>query len=164
MIVMTTAAVLVLALSLYWQRQRGTRFESQTTLEAMRRQNDEITLQLIDMQRRLSYALRYIADLSAVLAENGIQPPSMPLELAPTRAQQFPSVVLHQLMVRVFDMDELTELALEADIPPESYSGGTVSARARSLIQYAERHGVLSELLDACRKARPREMWPSSWD
>ena len=60
-----------------------------------------------------------------------------------------------------FDLSEIDDLALRADIQPEEFGGhDSRPARARELVEYAFRHGRMAKLVEEARRLRPRVEWP----
>lgn len=58
-----------------------------------------------------------------------------------------------------FNLDELAGLCLEVGINFEFLGGETLPAKARALVQYAERHTLLEPLRQTCRALRPHVEW-----
>lgn len=65
------------------------------------------------------------------------------------------------LLVNSFNDGELRDLCFDLGIDYDSLPGSNKSDKARELISYAQRRGFLSQLLAACRKARPSVAWPN---
>lgn len=63
-------------------------------------------------------------------------------------------------LVAAFDVSELADLIYELGINPEEIRGETISERARELVQYVERNGMLPVLVGACEIKRPSMDWP----
>ena len=59
-----------------------------------------------------------------------------------------------------FSIDEIDELAFGLGINPEDLPGETRSKRARELVEFARRAGVLPQLVGACMIARQQIIWP----
>ncbi len=66
---------------------------------------------------------------------------------------------LHENLIASYTLDELAVLCGTLDIPFEHLRGETLPARAWSLIQYADRHGKLPELVAQCRQDFPHRHW-----
>lgn len=67
-----------------------------------------------------------------------------------------------QLLVQYFSDGELRDLCFDLGIDYDSLPGSGKSDKARELVAYAQRHGVMNDLLVACRRQRPNARWPSS--
>ena len=68
-------------------------------------------------------------------------------------------VKLRDLIINAFRIEELNSLMFELGINPEEIDGGTIGARAESLLDYCRRRGRLAELRDACARLRPGIDW-----
>lgn len=124
---------------------------------------EELTLELIEVRLHLSSwqtgATHLIAQITALGYAPAWEPDDSLTGAGPMRQ---PALVrLYQRIAEHFDLNEIDALAAEAGMPAESYGGETRQARALALVQYAARHGNLSQLLAACRKARPKVRWPN---
>lgn len=94
---------------------------------------------------------------SAVNEASRTAPPEPPVtteesavRLAPdlTRAQLFDMLRTH------FDMEELHALRLSLEIPPHALTTNSVASTARSLLEYAERHGKYPALMAEVKRLR----------
>lgn len=136
-------------------------------LEARGRQQQAIDELLVNQQDLLRRVLElellvteYQLGTSALIAQlesMGVTPVWRPKGKPGEAVSE--TVTLSKEIERLFSMDEMTRLAADAGIPPESYDGDTAPARALELVLYAQRHGTLSTLIAACRKARPKGRW-----
>ena len=66
------------------------------------------------------------------------------------------TATLHRLTDQHFDVEELRTLCHELGVDYDNLRGEGKTAKARELVRFMERHGRLSELADAIRRARPR--------
>jgi hypothetical protein len=66
---------------------------------------------------------------------------------------------LRKLIAHHFDEDELHTLCFDMGIKFDSLRGETLDGKARELVAYCNRTLHLSELLQACREARPKANW-----
>lgn len=155
----TVTGLVMLGLLIYW-RKNGERYESRNSLDAMRRRVDELTIRVAELELLYSQARIYIAQLSALMSELGIELPSPPVSLQRRTEEQPTLVQIKRLLETRFSKDELKDLAFEAGFPPDSYTGETTAALSLSIVQYALRRGKVAALLEACRKARPETEWP----
>lgn len=169
MIVITVSALATMALALYWQRGQA-RFErrdanayitmeraltsQQRRLEQQAARIDELErMRMSDHQLILELRQR-VAALEQQLRDNGITP------LPDTRTQTTAAATvdkraLAQRIAALFDMDEMATLMFDIGIDDEALAGRTRAARARELVDYAERHGQLDVLAAAVNASRP---------
>jgi hypothetical protein len=66
---------------------------------------------------------------------------------------------LKELLVTHFSLDELEDIRFGLGIPDGEIVGDTKNARTRELIEYVERHDLMSELLQVCKHERPDISW-----
>lgn len=71
-----------------------------------------------------------------------------------------PLVPVAHLVAEYFSLEELDNLAFEVGVRSEDVPGVTLRARARGLVEYADRHGLLADLLRTCEVKRPFVAWP----
>ena len=71
---------------------------------------------------------------------------------------------LRQLIVKHFSESELRTLSFDLGLDYESLPGREKSEKARELIIYCVRTNELTDLLQACKKARPKVEWPHVTD
>lgn len=69
------------------------------------------------------------------------------------------AVKLRDHIIDAFDVQELNGLMFELGIRRDEIDGGTIGARAESLLDYCRRRGRLAELRDACARLRPGIDW-----
>jgi Effector-associated domain 7 len=62
-------------------------------------------------------------------------------------------------IVEHFDDEELRTLCFDVGVDYDNLRGQGKEAKARELIDYMQRQGRLSDVIQACRKARPRVDW-----
>ena len=67
-----------------------------------------------------------------------------------------------ELIRQHFSDDELHELCYRLDINYEDLPATGKAGKARELVEYAERHGLLPELIATCRLLRPKAAWPDT--
>jgi len=144
-------------------RSHTTRATEYYRLDDLMHRVEELTLEVIELRLHLSSwqtgATHLIAQITALGYAPAWEPDDSLTGAGPMRQ---PALVrLYQRIAEHFDLAEIDELAVAAGIPAESYGGETRQARALALVQYAARHGNLSQLLTTCRKARPRVRWPN---
>jgi XTP/dITP diphosphohydrolase len=67
---------------------------------------------------------------------------------------------LRNLIARHFNLGELSQLSFALGIDYEELGGGNKTEKVQELILYCDRHMILPQLLNACRKARKKVVWP----
>jgi hypothetical protein len=65
-----------------------------------------------------------------------------------------------RLLENNFSMADLQMLAFDLGIDLDNLAGDTRSAKARELVLYVERRGMLEKLIEQARAARPHASWP----
>lgn len=68
---------------------------------------------------------------------------------------------LAELLARHFSIEELDSLAFELNLNGDYEGEGSVSAKARRLVQVCERRLLLEDMIIICKEKRPRVRWPS---
>ena len=58
-----------------------------------------------------------------------------------------------------FNMEELENLSFELGITYENLDGRTLQGKSRALVEYSQRHGRLSALIQQCAQLRPGTDW-----
>lgn len=66
---------------------------------------------------------------------------------------------LHTLLAQYFTQEELRTLCFELNIEYENLAAETKLGRARELVTYCERQGVIEDLLALCQQTRPNVQW-----
>jgi len=69
-----------------------------------------------------------------------------------------------ELLVSAFNEGELVTLCADLQIDYSNLPGVTKEDKARELIAYQERRGLMSELAAECQRLRPNLSWPSSFN
>lgn len=114
--------------------------------------------QMTQLKARITEQEIGLRILTAQLQRAGLipewTPPPMPPE-PPPPAPPRDGRALAQILSALFSRDELDDLAFRLDINSEEIGGETRGKRARSLVDYAERHGMTDELVAMVRKLRP---------
>ena len=64
------------------------------------------------------------------------------------------------LMEATFSLDDLRTLCSDREIVYDNITGDTLTAKARGIIDECKRTRTLADLVDYCRKHRPKESWP----
>ena len=62
-------------------------------------------------------------------------------------------------LAQSFSLEELDDLCFGLNISHEEIVGKTIKARTRALVEYCQRRGRLSELIEKCREERPKVNW-----
>lgn len=70
---------------------------------------------------------------------------------------------LRDLIVEHFNDDELRDLCFDLGVKYDSLGGGNTASKARELIAHMDRIGRLVDLVKACRRLRPKVIWPGAW-
>ena len=156
---LTLVALAAVGLALHMSRTRMVRYQPSAALTEMSLRLEELTLRVIELELALSKYRVGTAQLIGQVENLGKKPVWVPE--SPRPADREPVLVrLYQVIAEHFSLSELDTLMFDAGIAAESVTGGTVQAKSLALVQYAARHGLLEQLLVACRNARPRETWP----
>ena len=66
---------------------------------------------------------------------------------------------LNDVLLQYFSLGELTDLAWDLNIDIDDIQGKTKSSKARELISYCQRRGILEELMRAVQVRRPFITW-----
>jgi hypothetical protein len=66
---------------------------------------------------------------------------------------------LRQKIEQYFNLDELTNLTFDLSINYENLSGETLQAKSRELVNYAQRHNLLRNLVELCATLRSQVDW-----
>lgn len=97
--------------------------------------------------------------LTAQLRREGLipewTPPAVASNDGQTAAPLPDSRALTQVVAALFNRDEIDDLASRLGIDTEEIGGETRGKRARALVDYAERHGMLDELVAIAKRLRP---------
>jgi len=70
------------------------------------------------------------------------------------------AINIHELMVPLFNLEELHQLCFKMTIPYDELRGEVLSAKTRALILYCQRRGRLPHLIEILNQLRPDEPWP----
>jgi len=68
-------------------------------------------------------------------------------------------VKLHRKLTRHFDDEELHTLCFQLDVDYDDLRGTGKAGKARELVAYLERKGLVPELVKKCSELRPRVRW-----
>lgn len=68
-------------------------------------------------------------------------------------------VALRDKLVKHFSLSELDDLCFKVGVDDEEIPGATRPEKAREMVGYFKRRGLLPELLAACRAERPNVQW-----
>jgi hypothetical protein len=71
----------------------------------------------------------------------------------------YSQINLGNIIEEAFNLEELCSLCYELKINPENIAGTTLRAKVRELVHYADRRGLINELIKLCRKQRPNANW-----
>lgn len=161
---LTLVALAAVVIALHMSRARAVRYQPSTMLAEMSSRLEELTLRVIEVELALSRYRVGTAQLIGQVETLGAVPVWRPEWIGRGGApeQREPVLVrLYQVIAEHFSLSELETLMFEVGIAAEAVAGGdTVHSRSMALVQYAARHGLLDQLVAACRRARPREVWP----
>lgn len=132
------------------------RYEQQTTrLDELERQRMNDHGLILELYRRLSAFETYVGTLVGQLQKAGIAPAPLPELLRTPVAVPVDKRALRQRLATLFDLDEMESLMFELGIDDEALAARTREGRARELVDYAERHGMLEVLAEAVARLRP---------
>jgi hypothetical protein len=77
-----------------------------------------------------------------------------------TRHWPTPSLsALRQLLIKCFNDSELRNLCFDLHIDYENLNGIGKEDKVRELVAYCDRHGRIPELVEECRRLRPKVSW-----
>lgn len=65
-----------------------------------------------------------------------------------------------EMLTRHFSLGELNQMAFDLAVNGDEIPGTTRGEKARELIAYCERRGLLGEMISLCRERRPNASWP----
>lgn len=82
-------------------------------------------------------------------------PPDPPAQSSAPPPPHLAGLSLSSLLARVFNKEELDNLASDIGALPEDLLGETIGRRATSLVLWARRHGCLDKLVERARELRP---------
>lgn len=125
---------------------------------------------------------RQMAFLAAATLQQLLENPKLPCEDGPRRQENTTSLpedsglqpnsggqmdytheqklILHQILTRHYSLAELQDLCFKLNVSYENLAGNTLTRKSQELIQYYERHGGFSELINRCRQERPQSsLW-----
>lgn len=83
---------------------------------------------------------------------------------------------LRTQLAQRFNLDELQTLCFDLDVNYDNLSGDTLDAKARELIKFCDRHGLLANLIERCQQLHGEVEWvklaegeditslPEAWD
>jgi len=147
--------------------------DRQQTPAAFRRMS-RLIVEMADEQAKLAIRIfelelvvveqdTHIERLSRRITELGGEPVHRPAGrvVEKIRAERSPVLLLHGTITKLFNNSELDNLAFRLEIIADELAGETREERARALVEYAMRHGRLTELLAVCRELRPSANWPA---
>jgi len=69
---------------------------------------------------------------------------------------------LYKAIASTFNLGELRTLAFDLGIDYEDLEGSSRTTKALALVQYAQRHSALNQLIDLVRRARPKALPPGA--
>lgn len=161
------ALVVVVAAVVIWTGTRGKHasaiFEQ---VDRMTSQINELTLRVVELELdRAGYRL-WTAQLRGQIVELGYipvpPPPRLAAVVSPLEDMPAESVLVqvYGLVTKHFSTEEIDDLAFTSGIPTDAFGGESKPSRARELVEYAVRHGKLSELVKQARRQRPLIEWP----
>lgn len=166
-VVLLVAAVAAATGYTLWRgRRQSAVFEK---VEQMAGQVEELTLRVVALELERSGYRLWNSQLRGQVYELGGEPvppppwlvvPGATARAAGERAPGDIIVEVYHLVSRLFNDEELDDLALRAGIVSGAFGGDTQTARARELVETAFRHGRLAELVNEARRLRPRADWP----
>lgn len=144
---------------------------NQSRLDAQEAETDDLKRQIAElregriadhalMQDWITYARRwvdYAKRLAVLLAATGQELPPEPIMAEPQSSPRNATLDMARLARHIgaaFSLDEMKELAFELGIDA-ALTGDTPGTRSVSLVQIAQRRGLLLRLVELCRRERP---------
>lgn len=171
LLALTLAAFVAVLISIWWQRTR-TRYEAtrpdayaimEQSLASQQRRMDELEARrmsdhalIIDLRNEVAALRVGIAVLIRQVQEAGLTPQWQPVATGTTSTPVDKRALAQRIAVQ-FDLDEMATLMFDINIDDEELAGRTRQARARELVDYAERHGQLDILAAAVAAQRPEK-------
>lgn len=73
--------------------------------------------------------------------------------------QDIDLVNFRKLLAEYFNRDELKTLCFDLGVEYENLEGETLDGKTREIIKYCYKRGLLDELIEQCREARPNIDW-----
>mgnify|MGYP002713294280 CR=1 FL=1 len=121
----------------------------------------------VSTDRGIDYVVGQIMEVVAPTADNLygsqsssiFQQPSQQITKPSTKGYDYNQVDKKQLLdvlINLFNLYELQDLCFDLDIPYEDLPGTTRSMKARELIQYMDRRGLLPNLVASVKDLRPK--------
>jgi hypothetical protein len=129
----------------------------QKAMGELTRQSLQTNKEMLRMQHRIGELTMGVQVLSSQIRRLKHEPEwkDAAAEARP-EDHDYDTAALHRRMARQFNMDELNDLAFQMKIQTGELGENTVSARARAIINYADRRGELAQLVALCRQLRPK--------
>jgi hypothetical protein len=161
------AAIIAVGIG-FWRERRSPDEYAQMwdTLKALAGDVSRATIRILDLERQIGAhetTIRTYEDIirrlvAQVIRMKGIPEATLPIPPTVRAAPQLLDV--YELLLERFSNDELDDLAIRMGITRDELVGGTHSARAQSLIEYAERRHMVRDLVRVGREVRPDVVWP----
>lgn len=131
-------------------------------MDYLSRRVDELERGRTELLTRLDNMSVYIRTLIAIMTEKEIAVPPPPWEdsrimLVPVQPRNLAHMT--QLIAKHYDDEELADLAAQIDINIEDVKGDTHKARAKALVDTADRYGSYDDLVAAAKAGRQRAKW-----
>lgn len=99
------------------------------------------------------------ADQAVTSKETAVENPAPNLSEV-TLPRQSHLIQLRQLIDRLFDEGELKTLCFDLGVSYESLPGLAKADNVRELVAYMDRHNLLPNLIEYCKRMRPSIQWP----
>lgn len=127
-------------------------------LDRLEEEYVEAQAEITALRLQVSELERIVASLVAQMTAAGLTP-AVPTTVAPVaprrRRKRTNEAALVDTLVAKFSVDELDELAFDLSIDTGELEGTTKSARARALVEYAQRREMIDQLKRLVEKERP---------
>lgn len=133
---------------------RITELEQQRSRDhaTIRSHSETIMTTLVEVEKWKSYSRL----LAALLDGAGEDVPPAPDAVAIAKPRlAADDRKLYQAVAKLFSLDEIDDLAFQLEVNVDELEGTTAAKRARSLVMYARRRGILEELSELVRRLRP---------
>ena len=145
--------------------QMQMRAKQKAAIDDLLTRQQELTTRVLELESEMAELRVWLSDFEAGTTQLMAQLEALKVEPAwrpkkkrtrPEEAQDSQGPALYKKIADQFSDAEIDELAMNAGVPAEEFGGDTKTAKALELVQYAQRHGSLENLIAAAKKARPR--------
>jgi len=167
-LIMTILVALSSGLLVYgFIRDRHDPFDYHKISDLARQQAHELArseVRMMQMESKIEECDHGATLLLQFIRARGWTPPWLPTQAHHIDIGNTLLLPLYELFYDRFTDDEMKDLAFRINAPSDAMTGDTHSARARSLVEYVNRHKLVDEILKAGREERPELSWPEIHD